>query len=172
MGEVTPFSAAQGLPAPEPINAAHDLSRFDCGKVPLDNWLKQRTLKSEGPSARTYVVRSGSSVVAYYSLASGGMGHPALPGRLRRNMPDPVPVMLLGRLAVDRRFQGQGIGGWLIKDAMLRAAEANKLVGFRALLLHAIDDEALSFYAGFGFIEYPPGSKTLFLPIETITARL
>jgi GNAT superfamily N-acetyltransferase len=157
---------------PTPIEAEHDLSRFSCGKPDLDGWLRQRALKSEGRSARTYVICRGAAVVAYYSLATGGTGHAGLPGKLRRNMPDPVPMLVLGRLAVDESCHGRGLGSGLLRDAMLRAVEAHKAVGFRAILVHAKDEGSLAFYRRFGFLEYPSGTKTLFLPIETLIAAL
>ncbi len=95
-----------------------------------------------------------------------------MPGKLRRNMPDPIPMMVLGRLAVDRGLHGRQIGGALLRDAMKRAAEAHKLVGFRALTLHAKDDDARAFYIRYGFLEFPQGTKTMFMPIETIVAAL
>jgi GNAT superfamily N-acetyltransferase len=161
-----------GLSAPERLKPTHDLSQFACGKEPLDDWLRNRAAKADGPSARTYVVACGPLVVGYYSLANGSTGHASLNAKLRRNMPDPVPMMVLGRLAVDRRYQGKGLGSGLLKDAMLRTVQANKIAGFRALMVHAIDDDALAFYLSYGFKEYPHGTKTLFLPIETILAGL
>jgi GNAT superfamily N-acetyltransferase len=157
---------------PMPIGAEHDLSRFSCHRPALDVWLRDRALRNEGRSARTYVVCRGAIVVGYYSLATGAAGQAGLPGKLRRNMPDPVPMMVLARLAVDRSCQGQGLGGGLLRDAVLRVIEAHKAVGFRALLVHAKDDEALAFYLRYGFVEFPLGTKTLFLPIETLIAAL
>ena len=173
MGEVTPFSAPESGPsAPERLKSTHDLSQFACGKETLDDWLRNRAAKADGPSARTYVVACGQLVVGYYSLANGGTGHASLNAKLRRNMPDPVPMMVLGRLAVDRRYHGKGLGGGLLKDAMLRTVQANEIAGFRALMVHAIDDDALAFYLSYGFKEYPLGTRTLFMPIETIIAGL
>ncbi len=153
---------------PTPLTSEHGLESFSCGKAPLDDWLRQRALKSDGRSSRTYVVCERDQVVAYYCLATGGTSHAALPGSLRRNAPDPVPMMVLGRLAVDVGFQGQGLGSSLLRDAMLRVAAAHKLIGFRALAVHAKDDDAVTFYLRYGFKEYPSGTRTMFLPIETI----
>jgi GNAT superfamily N-acetyltransferase len=161
-----------GITAPGPIEASHDLSHFSCGKGKLDEWLRERALKNDGPASRTYVVCVGRMVVGFYCLATGGMAHGGLPGKLRRNMPNPTPMLVLGRLAVDRRHQGQGIGSGLMKDAFRRTIEAWRLVGFRALTVHAKDDEALAFYLSYGFIEYPSGARTLFLPVETLLAAL
>ncbi len=173
MGDVTALPGARGrYTAPAPITSQHDLGHFCCGKAALDDWLRQRALKADGRSARTYVVCRGEAVVGYYSLATGGTSHIGAPGKLRRNMPDPVPMMVLGRLAVDQQHHGLGLGRGLLRDAMMLVAGLHKDVGFRALLVHAKDDEALAFYIRYGFIEYPSGTRTLFLPIETLIAAL
>lgn len=138
----------------------------------LDDWLRARALKAEGRSARTYVVTIDDVVVGYYCFAAGGVRLEEAPARLRRNMPQMVPVILIGRLAVDKRYQGLGVGKGLLKDALLRAVQAAEIVGARALLVHAIDQEAAAFYAKFGFLEYPEMSQTFFLPMETIAAAL
>lgn len=175
MGEVTqlPGRAEAALSAPVPINASqHDLTRFQCRHEALNDWLKIRAIKAEGASARTYVVCSGSQVVGYYSLVNGGVERDKAPSNLRRNMPDPVPAMLLGRLATDVSFERQGIGGGLLKDALLRTLQASKIAGLRALMVHAIDDDARAFYLARGFSEFPTDSRTLFLSIETIVKAL
>ena len=160
------------ITTPEPLRSDHAVDAFHCGKPPLDDWLKTRASRNEGRGSRTYVVCHGGSVVAYYCLASAGVQRASFPGSLSRNMPEPVPMMVLGRLAVHARFQGRGLGEDLLKDAMRRAAQANRIAGFRALLVHALDDEACAFYAKFGFQEFPPGTRTLFLPVETFVAAL
>jgi GNAT superfamily N-acetyltransferase len=90
-------------------------------------------------------------VVGYYSLATGAVLHPVATGRSRRNMPDPIPVVLLGRLAVDRAFQGQGVGADLLRDAVLRVISAADAIGVRAILVHAVSEEAKAFYERHGF---------------------
>lgn len=173
MGEITPLPGSLGtLSAPAPLNPEHDRGQFDCGKPPLDDWLRQHAVKSDGRSARTYVVCTSRTVVGYYCLATGGARRVILPGKLRRNMPDPAPIMVLGRLAVARRHQGQGVGGGMVKDAMLRVLDAARLVGFRALTLHAKDEDAMAFYIRYGFVEFPLGTKTMFLPVETIASAI
>lgn len=173
MGEVTGPSASRlPISAPAPLTASHVLGGFDSGKPALDDWLKTRALNAEGRSARTYVVTSGEAVVGYYCFAMGGVRLDEAPTKLRRNMPQMVPVILIGRLAVDRGQQGLGIGKGLLKDALLRAVQAAEIVGVRAVLVHAIDAEAAAFYRKFGFIEYPEQSHTFFLPMETIGAAL
>jgi GNAT superfamily N-acetyltransferase len=156
--------------APEPISSEHELSGFDSGQPSLDSWLKDRALRSEGLSARTYVVHSARIVVAYYSLASGTVMRAGAPKRMARNMPDPMPVLLLARLAVDRRRQGQGLGGGLLRDAMARTLSIAAGVGVRGLLVHAIDEAAVRFYRRFGFEPSPVEERALMLGIETIRA--
>ena len=160
------------LSPPTPISEAHDLTSFDCGKPVLDDWLRQRALRSEGQSARTYVVCNENIVVGYYCIATGGVSHAGLPGKLKRNMPDPIPVMVVGRLAVDKNHQGRKIGRGLLKDALQRILALSKVAGIRAVMLHAMDEDAAKFYLKYGFIEYPGGSRTMFLPIESIQAAL
>lgn len=162
---------------PRPIEQGDDLAGFDCGKPPLDQFLKQQALRNEGKASRTYVVvaqtgEDAGKVVAYYTLASGAVTHENAPGWAKRNMPDPLPAIVLGRLAVDRKHQGKGIGKHLLLQAMQRSLEAAAQVGVRVLIVHAVDDEAVSFYVPFGFRRFPTDSRTLFLPIETIAGAL
>ncbi|HEX5238422.1 MAG TPA: GNAT family N-acetyltransferase [Sphingomicrobium sp.] len=163
--------------APRPIDAADDVAAFSCGKPALDHFLKQRALRNEGKASRTYVVipQSGggaADVVAYYTLAAGALAREETPGWAKRNMPNPVPVIVVGRLAVDSNHQGRGLGRSLLREAMLRSLEASRQIGARALIVHAIDDEAADFYLPFGFQRFPAQSATLFLPIETIEKAL
>jgi GNAT superfamily N-acetyltransferase len=170
---VTSHRRGADIAAPVGLGPAHDLSRFDSGKPPLDEWLRLRALKSEGRTARTFVVAEGSAVIGYYCLATGSVDRKAAPGRLRRNAPNQVPVIVLGRLAVDRRWQGRGLGADLLCDAFRRVLAASQEVGIAALLVHAIDDDALRFYMKQAeFIEHPADLRTLFLPIETIADAL
>lgn len=159
--------------APRPISSSDQLEGFDCGKLPLNDYLTHKAAKSEGKASRTYVVISTTgeatgSVAAYYSLSAGAVSFDEAPGWARRNMPNPIPVFVLGRLAVDLRHQGNGLGKAMMKEALVRSAEASKLAGARALVVHAIDDEAVGFYTPYGFRRFPTDSKTLFLPIETV----
>ena len=138
--------------APELLVAAHDTSAFDCGMPALDEWLKRRALVNQMSGAsRTYVVSRETVVVGYYALAAGSVAHAEAPGRMKRNMPDPIPMMVLGRLAVDRSVQGQGLGHGLLKDAVLRVVQAAHIVGVRGILVDAIDETAREFYEKFGF---------------------
>jgi len=139
----------------------------------MDAWLKQRAMKSEAARyARTYVVCRDDVVVGYYALVMGSVVRTEAPGKLRRNAPDPIPVIILARLAVDTGHQGHAIGAGLLKDGLLRSLQASSLVGARAVLVHAITAEAVRFYERFGFEAFPAGSQTLFLPIEAIAAAL
>lgn len=163
--------------APRLIRADDKLDGFDCGKEALNDFLKSRALDSEGKSSRTYAITSAAgedagAVIAYYTLAAGAVLRPEVPGALHRNMPNPLPVMVLGRMAVDRRHAGKGLGKAMLKEAMQRALETSGVVGARALVVHAIDDDAMGFYTPFGFQIFPAGSRTLFLPIETIASAL
>lgn len=118
------------------------------------------------------VVAEGRGVAGYYALATGAVQRAELKSKLRHGAPDPVPVMVLGRLAVDRRHQGLGLGGALLQDAMRRTVEISRAAGVRMLLVHAIDEDAAAFYRRFGFQSLPRQALTLFLPVETIIAAL
>ena len=148
----------------------HDLSSFSGGKPALDNWLRQRALSNqqEGFSA-VVVVCDGDCVIGYYALAVGAVTHEDAPGRIRRNMPDPLPVMVLGRLAVDQSVHGQNIGRGLLRDAVLRTLQAAEIAGIRAILVHAISERAKQFYEKSGFIPSPVDPMTLMTTIaETV----
>lgn len=154
---------------PEKLTAVHELSDFDSGEPVLDGWLRRRALQNEEAGAsRTYVVCAGTAadgmkVAGYYSLAVGAVAPMDAPGRIKRNMPDPVPVMVLGRLAVDKAFQGQGVGTGLLKDAVLRTAQAAEIAGIRALLVHALNGRAKRFYEAYGFISSPVEPTTVMI---------
>ena len=153
---------------PVAIDSSHDTSGFSCGNDALDDWLKTTALKAEGRSARTYVVCERQVVVGYYCLATGSVARSAAPGNIRRNVPDPVPVMIVGRLAVTERRKGQGIGSGMLRDALQRVLQVAETVGCRAVLVHAIDQPAVDFYAKHGFVAFPGGTRTMFLALETL----
>jgi GNAT superfamily N-acetyltransferase len=151
---------------PEKLSASHNLSGFDSGEPLLDDWLRRRAGQNEVSGAsRTYVVCVGNRVIGYYTLAAGAVAHADAPGRIRRNMPEPVPVMVLGRLAVDQAFHGQGVGTGLLRDAVLRIVLAAEIVGIRAILVHAISDTAKAFYEKYGFVSSPVDQLTVMITV-------
>ncbi len=157
----------KALSAPEPLAPHHNLDAFDSGITALDAWLKRRARPNEAEGAsRTFVTCSGHRVVGYYSLAAGAVLRSAAMPKVRRNMPDPVPVVLLGRLAVDRAWQGKGHGADLLRDAILRIITAAESIGVRAILVHAISEEAKTFYEKHGFRSSPAEHMTLMITIE------
>ena len=156
----------QELSAPEHLTPAHDVSAFDSGVQDLDDWLRKRALANEESGAsRTYVICAGGQVVGYYALASGGVAQAQAPGRVRRNMPDPVPVMILGRLAMDRRWQGRNLGASLLRDAVLRVLQAAEIGGIRAILVDAISEDAKRFYERHGFRVSPVDPMILMITV-------
>jgi GNAT superfamily N-acetyltransferase len=170
---------ARGLPArvaaPQRLTAQHDVSSFESGKHPtLDQWLRERALTSEGLSARTYVICATDSprrVVGYYAIATAMEQRVALPSaKLRRGMPERVPFLLLARLAVDRSFQGMGLGAHLLSDALRRCLSASEIAGTRGVIAHAIDQDAAQFYQRHGFALSPLGERVMLMPIEAVRA--
>jgi GNAT superfamily N-acetyltransferase len=152
--------------APERLSAEHDVTAFDSGEPVLDQWLRRRALPNEASGAsRTYVVGAGKRVVGYYTLAVGAVAHAKAPGRIRRNMPDPAPVMLIGRLAVDREFQGQGVGAGLLRDGVMRTVQAAEIAGIRAILIHAKTEDARRFYERYGFVASPVEPFTVMVTV-------
>ncbi len=163
------------LPAfspPEPLGIEHIIDEFDCGEESLNQWLRSHALKNDGRSSRTFVVCVDRLVIGYYALSAGSVAHINTPGRIRRNMPDPIPVIVLGRFSVDQRHQGKGLGAGLLRDALLRSLNVGEEVGVRAVLLHSLSEAAKRFYIAHGFIESPVDPLTLMLPIETIRDAL
>lgn len=156
------------LAPPAPITASHALADFDCGEASLNDWLKRRALKNHAAGAsRCFVLSDGATVVGYYSLSAGAISQSA-PKALRRNMPDPLPVLLLGRLAIDKRHHNQGLGQALLRDAMLRAENVAGDAGVFALLVHALSDSARQFYLSRGFVASPLQPMTLMVTLETV----
>ena len=157
------------------LNNSHDVEGFDCGKEPLNRFLKRHALANQkASSSQTYVVcRGGGRVIGYYALAVGAVEYEEAPGRVTKGLArHPVPVMLLARLAVNRAEQGQGFGKALLKNAILRTAQAADIAGMRALLVHAKDDEARAWYEGFDFEPSPTDALHLFLLMKDLRALL
>lgn len=157
------------LTPPARISEKHVLDNFDCGVPSLDEWLRKRGIENDRCGAsRTYVLCDGEAVVGYYCLATGAVDRDEAPSAMRRNMPDPIPVVVLGRLAVDRRFQGKGIGRALLRDAVQGAMQVAEIAGAVALIVHAISADARSFYLSWGFSDWPWQPMTLYLVLRTV----
>jgi GNAT superfamily N-acetyltransferase len=161
------------LTQPEPLAEIHELNDFFSGVTSLDDWLKRRARANQVSGAsRTYVVADGRKVVAYYTLASGAIATADSVGRFRRNMPDPIPVVVLGRLAADRSQQGRGLGRALFRDCAMRVAQAADMIGIRGIVVHAISDQAKAFYQTLGFDPSPAEPMTLMVTLADIRQLL
>lgn len=159
----------------EPISESHDVSRFDCGgHEPLNDWLKRFALTNQkNESARTYVVHRNRLVVGYYSISAGSVSVEEAPARIAKGLVwHPIPVILLARLAVDKDEKGTGLGKALLKDALLRIAQAADIVGARAVLVHAIDEPAKKFYLHFDFEPSPIHELQLMLLMKDLRKSL
>lgn len=164
------------LSKPAALKPGHIVAAFDCGRPELTEWLKERGKKAvETGTAQTFVVCRGTkAVVGYFSLAAGAVDHldektgERAPRALRQNSPDPIPVVVLGRLAVDKSEQRNGLGGALVSEAMKRSAQASRIIGARALLVHALDEPLVTYYQSLGFKRFNLTSQTLFLEMKTI----
>lgn len=156
------------LQAPAPLSEQHILEDFDSGVPSLDDWLRRRAWSNQVSGAsRTYVVADDAlRVVGYYALASGAMALAEAPSRVKRNMPDPVPMAILGRLAIHHAVQGRGLGVALLQDAVLRVRQAAAIMGIRGILVHAISDDARRFYEHHGFSASPTNPMTLVLSLK------
>lgn len=162
------------LSAPEPLTAAHDVSEFSCGKPTLDHWLKTRALSNQQKGfTAVLVVHEAGRVVGYYGLAPTAVVPAILPRSIRTGQPpDPVPCLLLGQLATDEAWTGQGIGTGLVKHALQRCAQAATLIGGRALMVNAVDEAAAEFWRRRGFIPSKDDTLILFRSIADIAASL
>lgn len=161
------------LACPQPLTDHHDTENFSCGIEALDVWLKRRAMKNQITGAsRTFVVCEESRVVGYYALASSAITIAATTGRFRRNMPDPIPVVVLARLAVDRTYQGKGLGRALVRDAGLRVIQAADAIGIRGMIAHVISTDAKAFYAKVGFDPSPLDPLTLMITLADLNSAL
>jgi GNAT superfamily N-acetyltransferase len=156
------------LQPPSLLDEAHRLDALDCGVDSLNDWLKRRARADQVSGAsRTYVVTDEEGRVAgYYCLASGALTLAQAPGGVRRNMPDPIPMAILGRLAVDRNWQGHGLGAALLRDAVERTRAASNILGIRGLLVHALSDDAKAFYERYGFVASPARPMLLVMSLK------
>lgn len=144
------------IAAPRLLEANDDATQFDCGVIALNDWLKKRALPNHlSGASRSYVATAGRRIVAFYCLSAGAVQHAAVPGNIRRNMPEPIPVIVMGRLAVDVKFHGHGLGPALLQHALETTQQLAKGVGIRALLVHAKDETAAHFDKRFGFAASP-----------------
>ncbi len=155
------------LSAPVLLTDAHDLQSFDSGQTSLDDWLRRRARANQlSGASRTYVVCDAMTVVGFYCLSSGALAAVDAPGAIRRNMPDPLPMIVLGRLAIDRTWQGKGLGSALLRDAFERASQAADILGIRGTLVHALSEEAAAFYRYYGFTSSPTNPMTLTISLK------
>lgn len=161
------------IQSPEPLTVEHALGGFDSGVASLDDWLRRRALQNQASGAsRTFVVCDAGQVVAYYALAASAVAPDAAPGRFRRNMPDPIPVVVLARLAITRDHQGRGLGRALFQDAANRVIHAADTIGIRGLLVHAISEEAKAFYVRLGLDPSPLEPMALMTTVADLKATL
>lgn len=161
------------LQAPVPLADRHDVEAFASGAPTLDAWIRRKARANQASGAsRTYVLCRGDRVVGFYALAAGLVSHDLSPRKLRQNMPDPVPVIVLGRLAVDAREQGNGLGRALLRDAVLRVAAAAREIGVAAILVHALNDRAKAFYMAAGFEPSAVDTMVFILRIKDINALI
>ena len=158
----------------EKLGEEHNVSGFDCGKPSLDDWLKRFALTNQrNDTARTYVVHRSGVVVGFYSLAAGSIRKEESPARIAKGLArHPVPIILLARLAIDVSTQGTGLGRALLKDGLSRTESASGIIGARAILVHALDDAAGTFYERFGFEKCPTGERQLMLLMKDLRASL
>lgn len=160
------------MKSPERISEKHDLENFDCGDSALNDWLKRKSLKNESTNdSRTYVICDDQNVIGYYSIATGSIDHAQAPSSLKRNAPNPISVMILGRLAIDTKWQNRGLGMALLRDAILKTIAISEIACVKALVVHAISSEAKQFYKSNDFID-SPAELTLMLPVKDILRNI
>lgn len=163
----------KNIVAPQPLKERHDTSKFDCGISSLNEWIKKRALKNEALGAsRTYVICCKNVIIGYYSLSVGSVEPERVPSSLKRNMPKSIPIMLLGRLAVDKNYHSQKLGSSLLRDALLRTLQVSQDVGIKAMMVEAISNDAKNFYKKFGFRNSPIEERLLFITMEEVKHSL
>lgn len=155
--------------APALLSTEHEVSQFVSGEESLDDWLRRRALRNQASGAsRCFVICRGNVVIGYYTLSAGAIGHDVAPKAMRRNMPDPLPILLLGRLAVDGAYHNRGLGQALLRDAMMRAAHVAGSAGVFAILVHALTEPSRQFYVSRGFVASPLQPMTLLMTLQTV----
>jgi len=161
------------LSPPELLTGEHVLDSFECGEPSLDDWLKRRAIGNQASDAsRCFVICEERTVIGYYCLSAGGIGRGTAPKTLQRNMPEQLPVLLLGRLAIDRRHHNCGLGSALLRDAMLRAVHIADDTGVFALMVHSLSESAKQFYLSRGFVQSPLQPMTLLMTLATVRTIL
>lgn len=165
--------SAHDKPRIEKLTVAHRLVDFDCGSAPLNRFLQAFALPNQSAgSAATYLAMVGSRVVGYHSLVVGATRYDDAPARLAKGLArHPIPILVIARLAVDRAFQGRGLGAALLRDAMRRALSAAEIAGIRGVVVHAKDAQAAAFYRHFGFVAFEQKPLTLYRLLKDIRAR-
>lgn len=158
------------MKAPVLISTHHKVEHFNCGEPSLDEWLKKRAIKNHSTGAsRCFVIcNDHNEVIGYYCLSAGAISRDSASKPMQRNMPNPLPVLVLGRLAIDQKYHNKGLGSALLRDALLRAVNVAEEAGVFAILLHALTTQAKQFYLSRGFVESPIQSMTLFMTLETV----
>lgn len=158
---------------PEPLGLAHKLDGFDCGDESLNFWLRKHAWRNEASGAsRCFVLCEGAAILGFYTISAAGIARDAAPKAVRRNAPNPVPALLIGRLGVDLSVQGRGLGKALLKDAMIRASVIAKNAGVALVFLHALSETAKRFYLSRGFVESPLQPMTMCMTMATIASIL
>ena len=161
------------ISAPVVLSEHHQLDTFFCGNDTLDHWLKKQAFRNQkNHGSKTFVISCADQVVGYYALAAGSVERQNVSQANARNMPNPIPVIVLARLAVDQSMQGKALGKALLKDALLRSLNVASDIAVKAVLVHAIDHNACQFYQKFGFKSLPGSERTLMLPISHLQAAL
>lgn len=156
--------------APEKLSKNHKIKSFNCGSEQLNEYLKKYAFQNQKKNiSNTFVTENNGIVTGYYTLTFGSVSKLDLPIQKQKRLPNyPIPVMIIGRLAVDKKEQGNGLGKSLLKDAILRTIQASEIAGIKAIMVHAKNENAKSFYLKYDFIESSIDDLLLFLPIDFI----
>jgi len=158
----------------EKLQPHHTVDTFDCGREALNLFLRKHALQNQRTGgSQTYVGTADDRVIGYYALAVGSVEQDQAPERIKKGLAKhSIPLMLLARLAVDLRWQKQGVGAALLKDATLRTLQAADIAGIRALVVHAQDEEAKTFYEHFDFLPSPSDPLHLFILLKDLRKLL